>query len=79
MGNFLSFAGQKNMNVPDLDPRVIKQFSNGLVMEMQFEDKRKSKNNFSITAKSLDQTPTEINKNEYQVMDFFAGSNMMKN
>ena len=79
LANFLSFAGQKSMNLPDLDPRIIEQFSNGLVMEMEFEDKRKSKNNFNIKAKSLEQAPTKINKNEYQVMNFFAGANMMKN
>ncbi|WP_228852012.1 hypothetical protein [Aegicerativicinus sediminis] len=79
LGNFLSFSGQKKLNLPDLDPQMVNQFSNGLVMEMQFEDKKKSKNNFSIIAKSLQKSPSKINKNEYQVMDFFAGTNTMKN
>lgn len=72
LSNFLNFGGNKNMDLPDIDPRIIEQFSDGLIMEMHMTDKKKSKNNMSIIAKSLDKVPTSIKKGEYQNMDFLS-------
>ncbi|MBD0823148.1 hypothetical protein [Aestuariibaculum marinum] len=77
LGNFLNFGGSQKMNLPDIDSRILEQFSNGLIMEMDMVDKKKSKNNMNITAKSLSKQPTKISKNEYQVMNFFSGASMM--
>ncbi|WP_435413655.1 DUF4412 domain-containing protein, partial [Psychroserpens mesophilus] len=43
--NFMSFSGNKNMELPDLDPKISAQFSNRLILEMEMIDKKKSKNN----------------------------------
>ena len=79
LSNFLSFSGAKNMDLPEIDPRLTKQFSEGMIMEMHMEDKKKSKNNVSIVAKSLTKKATTIKKDQYQVMDLFSGARMMKN
>ncbi|MBR9915522.1 MAG: hypothetical protein GYB32_11965 [Algicola sp.] len=73
LSNFMSFSGAKNMDLPDIDPKIIEQFSNGLVLEMQMMDKKKSKNNVSIIAKSLDKTPTSVKKGAYKEMSFLSG------
>lgn len=77
LSNFFSFGGNKKMNLPDLDPRLVKQFSNGLVLEMQYIDKKKAKNNFTMTGQSLIEKSTVIKKGDYQTMDFFSGASMM--
>lgn len=80
LSNFLSFGNAKNnMNLPEIDPRLIKQFSNSLIMEMQMEDKKKSKNNVSVIAKSLTEKSTKISKNNYIEMNLFGGAAMLKN
>ncbi|HLT53056.1 MAG TPA: hypothetical protein VKZ97_04175 [Flavobacteriaceae bacterium] len=79
LGNFLNFSGAKNMKLPDIDPRVLKQFSEGLIMEMHMEDKKKSKNNITITAKELTEKNVSIKKADFKTLDLFSGSNMMKN
>ncbi len=73
LANFLNFGGQKKMDFPDIDPKITKQFANGLIMEMDMEDKKKPKNNISITAKSLTKQQTTIKKKDYQEMNFFSG------
>ena len=78
LSNFFSFSGDKNMNLPDLDPRLAKQFSEGLIMEMLYTDKKKAKNNFSITAQSLEKKPTQLKKGDYKTMDFMSGAKMFK-
>ena len=75
----MNFSGVKNINLPDIDPRILKQFSNGLIMEMDMEDKKKSKNNVSITAKSLIKQPTTITPKDYKSMSLFSGAGMLKN
>lgn len=77
--NFLNFGSQKNMELPDVDPKVVKQFSNGLIMEMDIIDKKKSKNNVNIIAKALKKDPTTISKSDYKTMDMFSGGSMLKN
>jgi hypothetical protein len=63
----------------DIDPRILSQFSNGLIMEMELIDKKKSKNNVTITAKSLDKKPKQLIKGNYKVMDLFSGARSLKN
>ncbi len=82
LSNFFGFSGSKgskNLNLPDMKPRLLKQFENSLVMEMQYEDKKRKKNNFVITAKSLEKEPTKIKKTEYESMNMFSAGNMFKN
>ena len=79
LSNFLNFRGNNNMNLPDIDPRILSQFSNGLIMEMELIDKKKSKNNVIITAKSLEKKPKQLIKNNYKVMDLFSGARALKN
>jgi hypothetical protein len=62
-----------------MDPRLLKQFENSLVMEMQYEDKKRKKNNFTITAISLEKTPKTISTTDYQSMNMLSGSQMFKN
>ncbi|TDU40407.1 hypothetical protein BXY82_2454 [Gelidibacter sediminis] len=76
--NFFNFGANKNMKLPDLDPRLAKQFTNSLVMEMEYIDKKKAKNNFRISAVSLKQTPNTINKKDYKAMSFLSGAQMFK-
>jgi hypothetical protein len=79
LSNFLSFSGAKNMNLPEIDPRIAEQFSDGLIMEMQMIDKKKSKNNMTIIANSLDKVPSSLKKEEYQNMSLLMGGGMFKN
>ncbi|MFY0714656.1 hypothetical protein J1D01_13340 [Seonamhaeicola sp. NFXS20] len=79
LANFLNFGTQKPSNFPDMDPRVVEQFSNGLIMEMDIIDKKKSKNNVNIVAKDLKKTLTTIKKSEYKTMDLFSSGGMFKN
>jgi hypothetical protein len=72
-------SASKNLELPDLDPRLLKQFENGLVMEMQYADKKKQKNNFTITAQSLEKVPSKIIKADYKSMNMFSGAGMFKN
>ncbi|MCK7590769.1 hypothetical protein M0G43_09300 [Subsaxibacter sp. CAU 1640] len=72
LSNFMNFSGAKNIDLPDIDPRIIEQFSKGLIMEMHMEDKKKSKNNVSITAKKLTKQSTSIHTKDYKNMNFFG-------
>lgn len=72
MSNLFNFSGPMKMNMPDIDPRLVKQFSKGLITEMRYTDKKKSKNNVLITGLSLNEVKTRINKNEYQNMSFMS-------
>lgn len=79
MTNLFNFSGAKNMNMPNIDPRLVKQFSEGLITEMHYTDKKKSKNNLILTAQSLNQVKTSINKNEYQNLSFMGQLKQGKN
>lgn len=76
LANFLNFGTQKPSNLPNIDPRAMDQFSNGLIMEMDIVDKKRAKNNVNIIAKSLSKTPTVISPKQYQVMGLFSGIKM---
>jgi hypothetical protein len=81
LSNFFGFGGSKgskDLNLPDVDPRLLKQFENSLVMEMQYEDKKKKKNNFVITAKSIEKTPSTIKTKDYQSLNMLSGMQMFK-
>lgn len=77
--NFLNFGSQKPSDFPDMDSRVLDQFSNGLILEMDIIDKKKSKNNVNIIAKALNQQKVSIKKANYKTMDLFSGARMKKN
>ena len=77
--NFLNFGAQKSAEYPAMDSEITKQFSNGLVLEMDIVDKKKSKNNVNIIAKALKQTKTIIKPSDYKPMNFMSGSKMFKN
>lgn len=79
LSHFMNFSGAKNMDLPDIDPKILSQFTNGLIMEMEMIDKKKAKNNISITAKSLKNNPISIKKADYKSMDFLSGGKMFKN
>ena len=79
LSNFLSFSGNKNMELPDIDPKILSQFSNGLILEMEMIDKKKSKNNVTITAKALKNDPISIMKSEYKTMNLFSNGSMSNN
>ncbi len=79
MSNLFNFSGSMDMKMPDIDPRLVKQFSNGLITEMHYIDKKKEKNNVLLTAISLNKSKTTINKNEYQNMSFMGQLNPGKN
>ena len=72
MKNLFNFSGPMKMDVPDIDPRLVEQFSKGLIMEMNYKDKKKSKNDVMLTAQSLKQARTTFNKNDYQNMSFMG-------
>lgn len=79
LSNFLNFGNTKASKLPDIDPRIAKQFNNGLIMEMHLTDKKKSKNSVSIIAQSLNKTATTIQKSDYKSMDILSIANSMKN
>lgn len=78
MSNLFNFSGSMKIDLPDLDPRLVAQFAKGLVMELKYTDKKRSKNNVHITTESIQQTPTLFNKNEYQNMSFLGQLKSMK-
>ncbi|SDS38688.1 hypothetical protein [Christiangramia echinicola] len=79
MSNLFNFSGPMDMNMPDIDPRLLKQFSEGLVTEMHYIDKKKSRNNVVLTGQSLNQVKTSIHTNEYQNMSFMGQLKSNKN
>lgn len=79
LANFMNFGAQKPSDFPNVDPKVVKQFSNGLIMEMDIVDKKKSKNNVNIIAKALNKTKTIIKPSAYKPMGLMSGGNLFKN
>lgn len=75
LSNFMNFNGNNKIDLPDIDPKITSQFSNGLIMEMEMIDKKKSKNNMLITAKSLTKESLSITKNDYKSMNLMGGMN----
>ena len=79
LANFMNFGSQKPSDFPNVDPKVVNQFSNGLIMEMDLVDKKKSKNNVNIIAKALNKTKTVIKPSAYKPMGLMSGGNLFKN
>ena len=66
---FSAFANNKN-GPKGFDPALLKVLEeDALLMEMTATHKKKSKNNFTITALSLEEEPTELKKADYQIIN----------
>ncbi|MCP9200432.1 hypothetical protein MKO06_10955 [Gramella sp. GC03-9] len=65
-----NFSGPMDKELPNIDPDLIKQFSESLITEINYTDKKKPRNNILLTAQSLNQVKTSINTGEYQNMSF---------
>ena len=72
MSNLFNSSGSMGKDLPNIDPRLIKRFSEGLVTEMHYTDKKNAKNNVLLTAQALNQVQTSINTGEYQNMSFMG-------
>ena len=72
MNGLFNFSGPMDKKMPNIDPRLVKQFSEGLVTEMHYTDKKNPKNKVILTAQSLNQVKTSINTGEYQSMNFMG-------
>ncbi|QYA26426.1 hypothetical protein G3I01_13255 [Gramella sp. MT6] len=72
MSQLFNSSGSMGKDLPNIDPKLIKQFSEGLVTEMHYTDKKNSKNNVLLTAQALNQVKTSINTGEYQNMSFMG-------
>lgn len=65
---FSAFANNKN-GPKGFDPALLKVLEeDALLMEMTATHKKKSKNNFTLTALSLEEAPTELRKADYQIL-----------
>ena len=74
--SFNKVFGANMKNLPKgFDPELMKKYAeNGLMMEMIFEDKKKSKNNVNMQCTGLDKTDFSINTSEYgSMMGAFGG------
>lgn len=66
---FSAFANNKN-GPKGFDPALLKVLEeDALLMEMTATHKKKSKNNFTMTALSLEEEPTELKKADYQFIN----------
>ena len=66
---FSAFANNKN-GPKGFDPALLKVLEeDALLMEMTATHKKKSKNNFTMTALSLEEEPTEIKKADFQIIN----------
>ncbi|GAA4323622.1 hypothetical protein GCM10023115_52460 [Pontixanthobacter gangjinensis] len=72
MSTLFNSSGSMGKNLPNIDPGLIKRFSEGLVTEMHYTDKKNSKNSVLLTAQSLNQIKNSINTAEYQNMSFMG-------
>ncbi len=70
MSNLFNSSGSMAKDLPNIDPGLIKRFSEGLVTEMHYTDKKNSKNDVLLTAQALKQIETSINTGEYQNMSY---------
>lgn len=82
LSNFFGFGGTKSskgLKLPNINPQLLTQFENSLVMEMQYEDKKRKKNNFTITANSIEKKPTTLKTKNYKSMSMLSGAQLLKN
>ncbi|MCH4823137.1 hypothetical protein ML462_08105 [Gramella lutea] len=67
-----NFSEPMDKKIPNIDTALIKRFSDGLVTEMHYTDKKDSKNKVSLTAQSLNQVKTSIKTGNYQNLSFMG-------
>ena len=69
--SFNNMAQGNNKTLPKgFDPKWLKKAENGLMMEMQFVHKKKSKLNSSMTCIGLEESPLEVFPSEYEFPQF---------
>ncbi len=74
--SFNQMFGANSKNMPKgFNPELMKKYAdNGLMMEMIFEDKKKSKNNMTMQCTSLEKTDFSIDTTKYgSMMGAFGG------
>lgn len=74
--SFNQVFGSSMKNLPKgFDPSVMKKYEeNGLMMEMIYEDKKKSKNNMTMLCTGLDKTDFSLDTSQYgSMMSAFGG------
>ena len=64
------YNGKSKKKNKGFDPKMLKQFENGLVMEMNFVSNKKKKYNFTMHCISLEKKPFTINLSEYKSFGF---------
>jgi hypothetical protein len=68
--SFSQVYGFDKKNVPrGFDPKWLDKVGNGLVMEMNYTDKKKEKNSARMTCVALNEEIFSIHKDDYQFMD----------
>ncbi len=61
-----AISGKSQFKPKGFDPKWLKEFENGLMMEMEFISSKKEKYNMKMTCVALKQTPITINVSEYK-------------
>ncbi len=64
--NISSGENSKYNHFKGFDTKILREFKNGLMMEMQFTSKKNKKHNMKMTCVALEQEPFSINLNEYK-------------
>ncbi len=64
--NISSGENSKYNHFKGFDTKTLREFKNGLMMEMEFTSNKKKKHNMKMTCVALEQEPFSINLNEYK-------------
>jgi hypothetical protein len=64
--NISSGENAKHKHFKGFDTKTLREFKNGLMMEMEFISNKKEKHNMKMTCVALEQEPFSINPNEYK-------------
>ncbi len=64
--NISSGEDSKYKHFKGFDTNTLREFKNGLMMEMEFTSNKKKKHNMKMTCVALEQEPFSINPNEYK-------------
>jgi hypothetical protein len=59
-------SGNSKFKPKGFNPKWLKEFKNGLMMEMDFKSNRKQKHDMKMTCVSLERKPLHINLSEYK-------------
>lgn len=65
-----SISGNSKFTPKGFNPKWLKEFENGLMMEMNFKSSKKEKYNMKMTCVSLKKNPFTINISDYKSMGF---------